>query len=94
MGRADPLETAGLLVTAAHRSVDEALALVTTAARRVVSGPAARARSATSSGIAAGSIEEAIAFGSADRVVVRDGRVVVSTTVTTTIHDGEDVALW
>ena len=92
MGRADPLETAGLLVTAAHRSVEEALALVTIAARRVVSGPAA-ALDRDVVGIAAGSIEEAIAFGSPDRVVVRDGRVVVSTAVTTTIHDA-GVAPW
>ena len=86
LGRADPLETAGLLVTAAHLSVAEAVALVTTGARQVVLGETSRGADLV--GIAAGSIEEAIASGTPDRVVIRDGRVVARTTVATTIGPG------
>lgn len=85
MGRADPLETAALLVTAAHRTIEEAIAAVTVDARRVVLGAAAGTASADVVGLAAGSLTEAIAFGTPDRIVVRDGRVVSRTRVTTSI---------
>jgi cytosine deaminase len=88
MGRADPLETAGLLVTAAHRTIAEAIAAVTVDARQVVLGVDRREAPGDLVGLAAGSISEAIAFGTADRIVVKGGRVVVRTSVVTTIENG------
>ena len=87
MGRADPLETAALLVTAAHRTIGEAIAAVTVDARAVVLGAGALAAPTDLVAIAAGSLTEAIAFGSPDRIVVRGGRVVSRTSVTTVIGE-------
>jgi cytosine deaminase len=82
VGRADPFETAALLVTAGHLRPSEALAAVTTGARTVLGLPQV--------GIAAGRVADlvlvpdmdlgAIVAGWADsRVVVRGGRVVAVT---------------
>ncbi|WP_053226380.1 amidohydrolase family protein [Solirubrobacter soli] len=76
-GRLDPLETAGLLVTAAHLSLDEALAAVSDSARALM-GLAPSTDSVT---LPASSLADAIAAAPVDRVVERDGRVVARTTV-------------
>lgn len=71
VGRGDPLETAGLMIMAAHALPAEALEMVTGAARRAMGlGP-----SADFVGIRASTIREAIAFGPPDRVIIRDGSV-------------------
>jgi cytosine/creatinine deaminase len=79
VGRSDALETASLLVTAAHLSLEEAYDAVSTGARSVMSLPVA--------GVAAGaraellavrgsSLSEVIGAASADRFVIHAGRLV------------------
>ena len=72
VGRGDPLETAGLMMMAAHLPAGEALHAVSGAARRAMgladSGDVVAIRAAT--------VREAIAFGSPDRIVIREGRIV------------------
>ncbi len=83
VGRADPLETASLLVTAGHLSVDEALAAVTTGARRVLGlAPVAVGDATELLAIRADSLYEALGFASADRIVVHGGRIVARTATT------------
>ena len=69
VGRGDPLETAGLMIMTAHALPADALEMVSGAARRAMGlGPGMDyvcVRAAT--------VREAIAFGPADRVVVRNG---------------------
>ena len=79
VGRADPLETAGLMIMAAHLLPDEALATVTAAAR-VACGlapggiePGARADLVA---MPAHSVREAIAMGPQPRFVISGGLVV------------------
>jgi cytosine deaminase len=83
MGRGDPLETASLLVTAGHLSIDEALRAVTTDARRVlgleVAGPVAGAV-ADLVVVRAGSVAAAMAAAPVDRFVIRAGRLVARRT--------------
>lgn len=84
IGRCDPLETASLLVAAAHRTVDQAVAMVSGEARVVMGMPAPGfypGAPADFVAIAAGSVREAVAEQSADRIVIRGGRVVAQTTV-------------
>ena len=69
VGRADPLETAGLMIIAAHVLPDDALHMVTDAARSVMGLPP----TADQVAVRADSVREAIAFGPADRVVVQCG---------------------
>ncbi len=70
VGRGDPLETAGLLVMAAHQLPDDALDTVSRAARAVMGladdGDTVLVRAAT--------VREAIAFGPSGRVVRRRPR--------------------
>ena len=66
IGRGDPLETAGLMVVTAHMLPDDALASVSTAARVVLGLPEGDLVA-----VRAASVREAIAFGPADRVLVR-----------------------
>jgi cytosine deaminase len=77
VGRADPFETAALMVMAAHLSPAEAWATVTDEARRL-SGTAAfgvaPGAPAELLAVRAGSLREAIAFGPSDRIVWRRGR--------------------
>jgi cytosine/creatinine deaminase len=69
VGRADPLETAGLMIMTAHVMPAAALEMVSTAARTAMGlGP-----SPDQVAVRACSIREAIAFGPADRYVVRNG---------------------
>jgi cytosine deaminase len=69
VGRADPLETAGLMIMAAHVLPSDALEMVSGAARRAMGLGA----TADLVAIRACTIREAIAFGPADRVVLRHG---------------------
>lgn len=85
VGRADPLETASLLVTAAHQTPDVAVDLVTDAARAALrlepAGPQVGAR-ADFLAVRATDIVEAIATAPADRVVIVGGSVVARTETT------------
>ena len=89
VGRCDHLETASLLVSAGHLSPAEAMDAVTVDARDVmglpVAGPVPGAR-ADLVAVRAASLGEAVAFASADRVVLHRGRLVSRTTVSTEIH--------
>jgi cytosine deaminase len=69
VGRGDPLETAGLMIMASHVLPDDALTMVTTAARRAMGLPATDDLVA----IRACTVREAIAFGPTDRTLVRHG---------------------
>lgn len=72
IGRADPLETAGLMLIAGHLLPDQALRTVSTAARQAMGlGPTndhVLVRATT--------VREAIAFGPSERTVVRGKQVV------------------
>ena len=79
LGRADPLETAGLMTVTAHLSPADAYAACSTVARRVMRLPAAgvvAGERADLVAVPASCIREAIAFGPAGRIVVHAGRVV------------------
>jgi cytosine deaminase len=79
LGRACPFETAGLMVIAAHLLPLEAWTSVADAAGAVVgvgSATVAPGGAADLVAIAAGSLREAIATGSQDRMVWRAGRLV------------------
>lgn len=86
VGRCDHLETASLLVSAGHLAPDDAMDAVTVGARDVmglpVAGPVAGAR-ADLVAVKAASLGDAVAFASADRVVIHRGRLVSRTTVST-----------
>jgi cytosine deaminase len=84
MGRGDPLETAGLLVTAAHLAPDHAYRLVSVAARRVMGLPpveVAPGFPADLLAVAASSLRAAIATASPDRFVFTGGRLVARTRI-------------
>jgi cytosine deaminase len=79
MGRADPLETASLMVMAAHQSPQDALNMVTSAATQVVHGDTSHVRVgevANLVAIPATNVREAIAMGPPDRFVVYGGVVI------------------
>ncbi|MFE0748986.1 amidohydrolase family protein [Gordonia sp. NPDC058843] len=86
VGRADPLETAALLITAAHQSPYTATDLVTTEARSVLglepAGPVVGARGDFVA-IRGGDLIEVIATAPADRVVIVNGIPVARTETTT-----------
>lgn len=83
VGRLDPLETAALLVTAGHRTVADAWAMVTTNPRRLLglpdAGPAVGQR-ADLVALAATEPGEALALAPAERVVFRAGEFISATT--------------
>ncbi len=84
LSRIDPLETAALLVAAAHLSVRDAYDAVSTAARRAMGLPdAALEVGAVADLLAlrAATLDDAIAHAGEDRVVLRAGRVVAHTRV-------------
>jgi cytosine/creatinine deaminase len=84
VGRADPLETASLLITAGHLRPDEAYAAVSAGARAAMGLPEVRVAAgfpAELLAVQAASLEEAIAGGT-NRIVIHQGRVVSRTTVT------------
>ena len=79
VGRADPLETAALLVLAGHRSPDEAYRAVSAGARAAMGlAPVEVAAGAPAELVAlrAGSLTEAVAAAPADRLVIHRGRLV------------------
>jgi cytosine deaminase len=81
VGRADPLETAALMVMAGHLSPDEALAAVSARARQALGLPPvdiAMGSPAELVAIDAASVREAVASAPASRLVMHDGRIVSS----------------
>lgn len=79
VGRADPLETASLLVVAGHLTVEESMTAVSTGGRRVMGLPAAgpQVGAAADLMVCKGiSLRDVVARGPRDRVVVHAGRVV------------------
>lgn len=94
MGRADPLETASLLVSAGHFDVDSAFDAVSHNARLVLGLPPAGPMLGAVPdllAIRAATLAEAIATAPADRVVLRAGRVVSTSSVfTSTVLDDQD----
>lgn len=86
VGRADPLETAALLITAAHQNPHTATELVTSEARAVLglepAGPVVGAR-ADLVAIRGADLTEVIATAPADRVVIVNGTAVARTESTT-----------
>ena len=86
VGRCDHLETASLLVSAGHLPPEDAMDAVTVGARDVMglpfAGPVAGAR-ADLVAVKAASLGDAVAFASADRIVIQRGRLVSRTTVST-----------
>lgn len=83
MGRSDPLDTAALLVMAAHQRPDDAFAMVTDEARRALGLPAVDlvvGAVADLVAVDAGSVREALAEGPSARRVFRGGREVAVTT--------------
>jgi cytosine deaminase len=84
VGRADPLETASLLVTAGHLTLEEAYAAVSSGARAAMGLPEVQVAPgfpAELLAVQASSLGEAIAGGTS-RVVIHQGRVVSRTTIT------------
>ncbi|GLK18094.1 amidohydrolase family protein [Herbiconiux flava] len=88
VGRSDALETASLLVTAGHLTLDEAYAAVSTGARDVMRLP----RSGVEVGakaellaVRAVNLSDAIANASADRYVIHAGRLVAASSVSRSI---------
>jgi cytosine/creatinine deaminase len=95
VGRADPLETASLLVTAGHLTPEEAYAAVSVGARAAMGLAEVRVEAgfpAELLAVRASSLGEAIAGGTS-RVVIHRGRVVSRTTVTRDYPDGDGAVL-
>ncbi|MBJ7472517.1 MAG: amidohydrolase family protein [Solirubrobacteraceae bacterium] len=89
VGRSDALETASLLVMAAHLSPAEAWHLCSNAGRQALKLPAVNLAAGDPAEVLAvrgSSLADAIARSSEDRVVVHRGAVVATTTVTTTFQ--------
>lgn len=86
VGRSDAFETASLLVTAGHLTLDEAYAAVSTGAREVMGLPAAGpvpGAAAEFVAIKAASLAEAIAEASPERCVIHRGALVARSTLST-----------
>jgi cytosine deaminase len=85
VGRSDALETASLLVTAAHLTLDEAYAAVSTGAREVMglpfAGPVPGA-AAELLAVRASSLAEVIAEASPERLVIHRGSLVARSVLT------------
>lgn len=79
MGRGDPLETASLMVLAAHETTEDAFAMVTTTSHQVVTGQRSFLHigdKADFVAVRAANVREVIAMGPPDRIVVYGGVVV------------------
>jgi len=88
LGRSDALETAMLLVTAAHLTLDEAWHAVSDGAREVLGLPAAGAVVGARADlllVRGSSLADVVAEAPADRLVVHDGALVAQTTTTSTV---------
>ncbi|MFF5147596.1 amidohydrolase family protein [Streptomyces sp. NPDC013157] len=84
VGRADPLETASLLVTAGHLAPDEALYAVTAGARTVLGLPAAGPHEGAVAdllAVRAQTVSEALGASCPERLVFAGGRLVSRTSV-------------
>ena len=84
LGRCDPLETAALLVTAGHLTLEEAMAAVTDGARSVLHLPPAGPRPGAAAdllAVRAATVGEAIAVASPDRYVLHAGRLVAASSL-------------
>jgi cytosine deaminase len=84
MGRGDPLETAGLLVTAGHLGIEEAYDLVSSGARAVLElapGTVAPGDPADVLAVAGRSLQEAVAMAPEHRLVFSSGRLVARSRV-------------
>lgn len=84
VGRADPLETAGLLVVAGHLTLPEAVHAVTTGARTVLGLPVAgpyEGAIADLLAVRADSLSGVVGASYPDRIVFKGGRAVSRTTV-------------
>src|SRR5690606_20123034 len=78
VGRACPFETAGLMILTAHDLPEIAWHSVSAAARRVLGAPPAAIEPGAPAdliAVRAATLREAIAFGPADRMVWRGGRL-------------------
>jgi cytosine deaminase len=88
LGRGDVFETAMLLVTAGHLTVEEAYAAVSTSAREVMSLPAAGATPGSLADFVAvrgSSLADVVARAPEERMVIHAGRLVAATTVQTSL---------
>ena len=86
VGRADPLETAALLILAGHDTPENAYAAVSNDARRAMGLPEVSLRPGAPAdllAIRAKTPREAIATANPERVVIRGGRIVARTTLKT-----------
>lgn len=80
VGRADPFETAGLMIMTTHLLPSDAYAACSTESRRAMSLPGAGpvvGNVADLVAVRAATVRDAIAWAPEDRVVVRNGRVAV-----------------
>lgn len=87
LGRADPLETASLLVSAGHLGPREAFAAVTDGARRAIGLPVVAVRVGEPADLLvarATDLTDLVATAPAERLVFRAGRLVAATTVSRT----------
>jgi len=85
VGRSDALETASLLVTAGHLTLDEAYAAVSAGARSVMNLPEAGVvvgARAELLAVRGSNLSDVVANASADRFVLHEGRLVAHSTVT------------
>ncbi|WP_144713654.1 amidohydrolase family protein [Curtobacterium pusillum] len=88
VGRSDALETASLLVSAAHLTPDEAYAMVSDGARSVMGLPPAGVfpgARADLLALSASTVTDAVANAPADRIVLARGRLVARTEVRRTV---------
>jgi cytosine deaminase len=95
LGRADPLETASLLVTAGHLTPEEAYAAVSAGARVAMGLPEVQVAAgfpAELLAVQAASLGEALAGGTS-RVVIHQGRVAARTTIHREYADATAAAL-
>ena len=84
VGRSDALETASLLVTAGHLTLDEAYAAVSTGARNVMNLPFAGVEVGAAAELLAvrgANLSDVVANASADRFVIHAGDLVAQSTV-------------
>lgn len=84
VGRSDALETASLLVTAGHLTLDEAYGLVSDGARSVMSLPEAGVSVGAKAELLAvrgTNLSDVVANASADRYVIHAGRLVAQSSV-------------
>lgn len=79
VGRADPLETAALMVMAAHQTIGDAVDMVTVESHKAISNASERVAVGSRANfvaVPATSVREAIAMGPPDRTVVYGGVVI------------------